>query len=231
MASNNRDNGCGRLLQLQNITVGNDSTPLIKNLDLCVNQGEFVALLGPSGCGKTTLLRAISGLIDPMEGTVLLRKEPAPCTTWPEFRRRVVLIQQTPVLLDSSVRHNLQKPFQYQSANEQDFPQNKAVELLNNFGVDPSRMDQNAQSLSVGQQQRVCLIRALLLQPEVLLLDEPTSALDPEAVRSVEDLFVTEARHRGLSALLVTHDRSQAKRICDRSVSLNEYLTREARIG
>ena len=231
MPQNKQDNCPSKLLELKNVIVGNDSTPLIKNLDLCVNEGEFVALLGPSGCGKTTLLRAISGLIDPMGGTVLLKNEPAPVTTWPEFRRRVVLIQQTPVLLDDTVKNNLNRPFRYQSANEQKFPEDKAVELLNNFGVDPSRMQQNAHSLSVGQQQRVCLIRALLLQPEVLLLDEPTSALDPEAVRSVEDLFVTEARHRGLSALLVTHDRSQAQRVCDRSVSLESYLTREARIG
>ena len=223
-------NNCDRLLQLRNISVGN-TKPLIKNLDLCVNQGEFVALLGPSGCGKTTLLRAISGLIDPLEGQILLHDDPSPCGSWPDFRRRVVLIQQTPVLLDDTVENNLQRPFQYQSAKGKQFPAKKAKKLLSNFGLDPSRMQQNAHSLSVGQQQRVCLIRALLLQPEVLLLDEPTSALDPQAVRSVEDLFVTQARNSGLSALLVTHDRDQAKRICDRSVSLIEYLTSEARIG
>lgn len=220
-----------KLLQLRDLSVQAQGTPLIRGLDLCVRQGEFVAVLGPSGCGKTTLLRAVSGLVDPLEGEVLLRNVIAPAGQWPEFRRRVVLIQQTPVLLDLTVEENLRRPFQYQSSEGQGFPLDRAVSLLESFGVDGSRLGQPARSLSVGQQQRVCLVRALLLQPEVLLLDEPTSALDPEAVRSVEEVFVTEARNRGLSALLVTHDRAQAERVCDRSVALAPFLTEEALIG
>jgi len=223
--------GGERLLELSGLSAGTDGRVLITGLDLCVREGEFVALLGPSGCGKTTLLRAVSGLIDPLEGAVRLRGEEAPGDHWPSFRRRVVLIQQTPVLLDRTVEENLRRPFDYDSAGEAGFPGDRAVSLLEVFGVDESRMSQNARSLSVGQQQRVCLVRALILQPEVLLLDEPTSALDPESVRSVEEVFVREARQRGMSALLVTHDRAQAERVCDRSVELQPYLTEEARIG
>ncbi len=224
--------GAGRrLLELQSLSVATDSEPLIEGLDLCVREGEFTALPGPSGCGKTTLLRTVAGLIDPMAGRVALRGKAAPGGDWPSYRRKVVLIQQTPVLLDETVEVNLARPFQYDSSGESAFPRERALELLGVFGVSRSRMSQAARTLSVGQQQRVCLVRALLLQPEVLLLDEPTSALDPESVRSVEDVFVTEARNRGMSALLVTHDRAQADRVCDRSVALQPYLTEVAGNG
>jgi putative ABC transport system ATP-binding protein len=220
--------GGERLLELSSLSVGAGDEVLMRGLELCVREGEFVALLGPSGCGKTTLLRAVSGLVDPLEGTVRLRGREAPAGEWPEFRRRVVLIQQTPVLLDATVDENLRRPFLYASSAGRDYPDDRARSLLASFGVTASRLGQQARSLSVGQQQRVCLVRALLLQPEVLLLDEPTSALDPEAVRSVEEVFVMEARNRGMSALLVTHDRAQAERVCDRSVPLAPYLGRGA---
>jgi len=166
----------------------------------------------------------VAGLVDPAEGDVLLDGASPEELGWPGFRRRVVLVDQRPVLLPGSVEENLVLPFTYSVSKNRGFPREEALALLKAFGVSGERMAQEARSLSQGQQQRVCLARAFLLKPDVLLLDEPTSALDPEAVSSVEGTLATETRRRGLSALIVTHDREQARRLCDRAIDLTGYM-------
>lgn len=204
--------------------MGVDDHILLQNINIRLREGEFVALLGPSGCGKTTLLRCVSGLSDPPKGDILFRGDPIPETERPWYRRRVVLVHQNPVLCETTVIQNLRLPFGFKSLQSEPFPRDRAEELLAVFGISARRLEQPALSLSVGQQQRVCLVRALLLQPEVLLLDEPTSSLDEQARASVEKTFVEEARSRKMSALLVTHDQSQARRICDRVVDLVPHI-------
>lgn len=212
------------LLVLSNLTVGVAGRTLLQGINIRLREGEFVGLLGPSGCGKTTLLRCVSGLSDPLGGDIHFRGEPVPEARRPCYRRRVVLVHQNPVLCDTSVVGNLRLPFTFKSLQSEPFPLKRAEELLGVFGISIQRLSQDALSLSVGQQQRVCLVRALLLQPEILLLDEPTSSLDEKARASVESTFVEEARGRKMSALLVTHDRSQARRICDRVVDLGPHI-------
>lgn len=211
------------MLQVNGLSVSAGGKVLLKGIHLSLRKGELVALCGPSGCGKTTLLRALAGLVDPAEGEVLLADAHPAQMGWPLFRRRVVLVDQRPVLLPGTVEENLALPFTYGVSQGAPFPEADALALLEAFGVSRQRFSQEARSLSQGQQQRVCLARALLLKPDVLLLDEPTSALDPEAVSSVEGTLASETRRRGLSALIVTHDREQAGRLCDRSLDLSEY--------
>lgn len=211
------------VLELRDLAVKAGGRVILRGIGITLLRGETVALCGPSGCGKTSLLRAVSGLDEAASGTVTLAGASPEETGWPAFRRRVVLVDQRPVLLPGSVRDNLMVPFTYRSAGGTAFPERDASDLLDAFGVFGERMAQEARTLSQGQQQRVCLARAFLLKPDVLLLDEPTSALDPEAVQSVERTLAGETRKRGLSALVVTHDRAQAARLCDRSVDLSAY--------
>lgn len=208
---------------MRDLSVKAGGTILFRNLDLDLKEGEMVALCGPSGSGKTTMLRVLNGLIDPNTGSIALNDSSGDQSGWPEFRSRLILVDQRPVLFEGTVRDNLRRPFEYRTHSKRSFPEEEAVCLLETFGVSAKRMDQEARSLSQGQQQRVCLVRAFLLKPEVLLLDEPTSALDPEAVSSVEAILADETRKRGLSALIVTHDRSQAERLCDRILDLTDY--------
>jgi len=211
------------MLDLRGLSVAAGGRVLVSGISITLDKGEMVALCGPSGCGKTSLLRAVAGLDDPAGGHVLLNGL-TPCGIgWPRFRRRVVLVDQRPVLLPGSVRENLALPFAYAASMGARFPEEEARTLLETFGVNPERFTQEARTLSQGQQQRVCLARAFLLKPDVLLLDEPTSALDPEAVSSVENTLRTETLRRGLSALIVTHDREQARRLCDRAVDLSDF--------
>ncbi len=211
------------LLSIKGLSVAAGGVTLFSGLDLRLGTGEMVAVCGPSGSGKTSMLRAIAGLSDPAEGTVLLRGSTPDETGWPEYRRSVLFMDQRPVLLQGTVRTNLSLPFAYAVNSEREFPEEEAAALLETFGVSSARMDQEARSLSQGQQQRVCLVRAFLVRPEVLLLDEPTSALDQDAISSVETALVEETRKRGLSALVVTHDKAQAERLCDRILNLSDY--------
>jgi ABC-type iron transport system FetAB ATPase subunit len=212
------------VLRLSGFAVAAAGRRLLTDIDLELVGGELVALDGPSGCGKTTLLRAIVGLIDPDAGEVQLHGDCPGDLQWPCYRRRTILVAQRPTLLAGSVRENLTHPFRYRSVGTE-FPAAKAADLLARIGLAPERLDQEARSLSQGEQQRVGLVRALLLEPAVLLLDEPTSALDEEAAAATEEIVSADARERGLAALIVTHLRQQAARWCQRTVDLRSYMT------
>lgn len=207
------------LLRLRDVTVGAGDVRLLQGINFDLEAGERVALTGPSGCGKTTLLRCICGLDDAVAGDITLQGRDGIAWGWPQFRRKVLLVDQRPTLLDDSVRENLQRPFAYRAALKS-FPHEHAGALLDRLGVGAHRMGQNAHSLSIGQQQRLCLIRALLLEPLVLLLDEPTSALDVAAAGDVEDVLREEAEASGLAALIVTHHQRQAEDWCHRRLDL-----------
>jgi ABC-type iron transport system FetAB ATPase subunit len=212
------------MLELQNLTVGTNGVLLLERLNLKLNAGELVALNGPSGCGKTTLLRTISGLIDPLNGRVLFQGRTPDDIGWPNFRRQVTMVDQRPVLFDDTVLHNLEKPFGYRTSGTKTFDRELAEELLDRLRVGSHRLTQDARSLSLGQQQRVSIIRLLLASPKVFLLDEPTSALDPSAVSVVENTVVEETRRDGRAALIVTHDKTQANRLCDRVIDLAPHI-------
>ncbi len=212
----------GPVLSLREIAIAAGGKRLIDGLTLDLHSAELLSVCGPSGCGKSTLLRAIAGLVSPTEGLVLLQGSEPRAIGWPVFRRRVVLVSQRPVLFDDTVRENLARPFTYRYAPSQ-FPDTAALALLERLGIEPERWKQNALSLSTGQQQRVCVVRALLLRPDVLLLDEPSSALDEQSAAALEDTISRWVREEGGSAILVSHDRYQVARWCDREVDLRDF--------
>jgi len=216
------------VLQLADFTVSAGSIVLIEHFDLVLGSGRLVGLTGPSGCGKTTLLRAICGLIDPSSGSIRIQSTTPDSHDWPVFRRKIVLLQQKPILLDTTVLENLKRPFTYSHANGSTYPHQKALELIERFGLSESHLDQSAHSLSVGEQQRICLIRALLIEPLVLLMDEPTSALDEETALIIEHTIAELVHQRDLSVLLVSHNRLQVDRWCDERVDLSPYLSADA---
>ncbi len=208
------------LLELRDLTITAAGTPLHTQISLLVQPGELVAVTGPSGAGKTTLLRTVCGLQSPAAGSVLLEGKDGDAWGWPLFRRKVVLVSQKPALLALTVEDNLRHPFLYKSAEQTPFPAEAARRMLDELGVGTSCWEQDAQTLSVGQQQRVSLIRALLLESPVLCLDEPTSALDPDSAGRVQALISRLAAERGLAALIVTHSPEQADHWCSRRLVL-----------
>ncbi len=211
-------------LDVSDIEVGVGNVRLLTGLSFKLSEGELAALVGPSGCGKTTLLRAIVGLVDPLAGEVRHRGQTADEMGWPVFRRRVVYVEQAPVMLDVPVWSNLSRPFSYRVAGCE-FPEARARDLLSAVGLDGRTCALPARLLSAGQQQRVSLVRALLVQPEVLLLDEPTNALDEVNMALVERLLRQAIDAAGMAALVVTHDRMQAERWCDRVIDLGPFIS------
>lgn len=169
-------------------------------------------IVGPSGAGKTSLLRCLNRLEEPDHGSVTLDGVDITAINPIALRRRVGMIFQTPALFTGGVRANL--AYGLDTVSEDDL-----VAALEAASLDGAFLDRDSSALSVGQAQRVCIARALIRKPEVLLMDEPTSALDRDASARIEEL-VRSLNARGLTVVLVTHDLDQSKRVCDRAVLL-----------
>lgn len=191
---------------------------LLRDVNLRIAGGGIVALRGPSGLGKTTLLRALATLIPLAEGELRLDGLRPEDVGHPVWRRRCIYVAQRPLMLPGSLRENLERPFSYRSASGA-YHAEQAEALLARVGLASVDVGQEARSLSVGEQQRVSLVRALLVEPELLLLDEPTSALDPDAIDLVEELLL-ECAVAGLGIAIVSHDVQQVERLGAESIEL-----------
>ena len=188
---------------------------MLRGLYLRIEEGA-TALLGPSGSGKSTLLRLLNRLADADEGTVRFRGDDVRALDPLELRRRAVLVPQLPAPLPGTVVENVRYgPGLCGRETDSERP----LELA---GLDASYAEREAARLSVGEQQRVMLARALALEPEVLLLDEPTSALDEQARDGVERTLLNLEGRSGLSMVIVTHDRGQAERLAGRIVRISD---------
>ena len=172
-------------------------------------------MLGPSGAGKSTLLRLLNRLSDPEAGRIVFRGQDVREFDPQALRREVCLVPQLPALVEGTVADNLSFGVSFGSGAEAD-----PDTLLPLAGLDPSFSARDASQLSVGEQQRVMLARALALEPKVLLLDEPTSHLDEESRDVIESALSTLRETSGISLILVTHDREQAERLSEHVLEL-----------
>jgi putative ABC transport system ATP-binding protein len=188
---------------------------VLRGVDLRLDDGA-TALLGPSGSGKSTLLRLLNRLADPEAGTIRFRGTDVRSVDPLELRRRAVLVPQLPAPLPGTAAENVR--YGPGLCGRKVDPRGP----LERAGLGSDYADREASRLSVGEQQRVMLARALALDPEVLLLDEPTSALDEQARDGVERTLLELEGRAGLSMLIVTHDRAQAERLAGRIVRIRE---------
>jgi putative ABC transport system ATP-binding protein len=172
------------------------------------------AVLGPSGVGKSTLLRLLNRLADPAAGSVRFLGRDVRELDVLDLRRRAVLVPQQPAPLPGTVAENVAYGPSLRGATAD------VERCLTLAGLDGSYAERDASRLSVGEQQRVMLARALALEPEALLLDEPTAALDETARTGVELTLVELQATLGISIVLVTHDRAQARRLTTRTIEL-----------
>jgi ABC-type methionine transport system ATPase subunit len=196
------------LFELDDVSYSRAGKLVLREVTIRVPVGAS-SVVGPSGSGKSTLLRLLDRLADPdsgrviYEGTDVRERDPL------ELRREVSLVPQLPALIDGTVHDNV--AYGPRLAGHS-FDARSCLELA---GLDPAFEDRDAAKLSVGEQQRVMLARALALQPRVLLLDEPTSALDQTARDAVESTLRGLRARTAISTVVVTHDMEQARRLAD----------------
>ncbi len=179
-------------------------------------------ITGPSGGGKSTLLRLLVRLEEYDSGLFLFKDKPLKELSPLQLRTKIVLLQQTPVIIAGSVRDNLLLPFTFSVNQQLAKPDDEQLrKQLNRVLLNDIALDSVATGLSVGQQQRICLVRSLLLQPEVLLLDEPVSALDPESKRVVEAM-IEKLNGQGITIIMVSHADCMPQRMPIRRLELRD---------
>ena len=203
------------LFNLEDVDYARAGVPVLRDFSAGLREGA-TCVAGPSGSGKSTLLRLLNRLADPASGRVLYRGEDVRERDPLALRREVCLVPQLPALLDGTVADNLR------FAAGLDGGEADVGRCLKLAGLDESFVDRDAGRLSVGEQQRAMLARALAVEPRVLLLDEPTSALDAEARDAIEATLTDLRRRLGISLVVVTHDVQQARRLADWVVRIDE---------
>lgn len=189
------------------VRVEGDDGPIIDGFSARIAARGLTAMVGPSGVGKTTLLRLLNRLDDPDAGMVTLDGADVRSYDVLALRRRVQFVGQVPVTFPGTVAANLGT--------------GDHAALLERVGLSPSLATREADRLSVGESQRMCLARALSLSPEVLVLDEPTSALDTASKAGVEALVASLALD-GLTVVMVSHDPRQATDLADHVLQVGQ---------
>lgn len=206
------------VFELVGVDAGPIGAPILRSLDLVVPASGLTMLAGPSGAGKSTLLRLLNRLDDPTAGEVRWRGRPL--TEWAptELRRQVAMVFQRAPLFPGTVLDNLRVALA-------EVDSQRAAHVLEHVGLSAEMLDQPADTLSGGEAQRMCVARALLTDPSVLLADEPTAALDSSARTRVEDLGRTLA-DSGVAVIWVSHDTNQLRRLADHVIVLADGAVR-----
>ena len=210
-------NGSG--LRLRSVSVDFDGRSILHDVSLTVASGEIVAILGPSGSGKSTLLRLVAGLVEPTSGAVII--DDTDVTSVPTHRRGVGLVFQNNQLFPHlDVAANIAYGLRV-AGMPVDQRRDRVSELLTLVGM-PGFGSREVATLSGGEAARVALARSLATSPRVVLLDEPLSGLDHDLRYSLADDVRRVVRAAGSTAVVVTHDPDEARRIADRVVTLAE---------
>ena len=194
---------------------------VLKGIDLTINKGDVVCLVGPSGCGKSTFLRCLTRLEEPDGGTVMLDGKEITERDIDATRAQMGMVfQHFNLFPHLTVKKNITLAPVRLGRMSQAAADKQAMELLERIGL-ADKADVYPNMLSGGQKRRIAIVRALAMNPEVLLFDEPTSALDPEMVGEVLELMKELARD-GMTMVVVTHEMGFAREVANRVIFIDE---------
>lgn len=226
------------ILSVKNLTKQFGDIQVLKGVDLDVYEGDVVAIIGPSGCGKSTFLRCINCLEDPSGGSIMFEGEDlADMKVDINIHRQKIgmVFQQFNLFNNLSVLENItlapvtiaKKKLKNRKelAKAKEEANKKAIELLRTIGLE-EKANAYPSQLSGGQKQRVAIVRALAMNPKVILFDEPTSALDPEMVGEVLDVMKSLAK-AGMTMVVVTHEMGFAREVSNRVIFVDDGVIAE----
>jgi spermidine/putrescine transport system ATP-binding protein len=205
-------------VELDRVTIRFGDFVAVKSATLKINNGEFFSFLGPSGCGKTTILRTVSGFLDPSEGAVRIGGQDMR-GIGPNKRPTALIFQNLALFPLMSVAENIAYGLRVQGASREG-QRRKAEELLNLIAL-RGQGDKKINELSGGQKQRVAIARALAVEPQVLLLDEPLSALDLKLRQHMRNELRAIQQRVGITFIYITHDQGEALTMSDRIAVMN----------
>ncbi|QEY31271.1 ATP-binding cassette domain-containing protein [Synechococcus sp. RSCCF101] len=204
------------ILEARNLSCRLAGAWLWHGLNLDLRAGERVGLIGPSGSGKTLLLRQVARLERLQSGTLQLAQRSPEQWGLQEWRSRVSYVPQQPVALGGTVADDLRQPFRYAVHRHRGWPQRRLEQWLRHLGRPESFLERRTEHLSGGERQLLGLLRALQLDPAVLLLDEPSASLDQATCHRLEQLLLAWQTGGERALLIVSHDPRQIRRLCGR---------------
>ncbi|MNO12230.1 Arginine transport ATP-binding protein ArtM [compost metagenome] len=211
------------LLEIKNLQKSYGERMVLDGIDLQVRKGEVIVIIGPSGCGKSTFLRCLNGLELVQGGEIeyLGRNLAEGNVDWREIRQRIGMVFQNYDLFPhmTVIDNILLGPLKVQKREKKEALQ-QAEQLLDRVGL-LDRKDAYPRQLSGGQKQRIAIVRALCMNPDIILFDEVTASLDPEMVREVLDVIL-ELANQGMTMIIVTHEMGFAKSVGDFIVFMDQ---------
>ncbi len=201
------------LLELKDLNKSYGKAEILNDVNLSVEKGTILALIGPTGSGKTTLLRIIDLLDEPTSGQLIFEGMDMTEKCEKEklkVRRRMAMVFQKPIAFRSNVLDNVRYGLKVRGQNGRD----KAINVLKFVGLSDYE-SRDANTLSGGEMQRLALARAIVVEPELILLDEPTANLDPKSTAKIEELIL-DLVLQGITVIMATHNMAQCQRLADK---------------
>ncbi len=216
------------IIKVDHMTKSYGDNVVLEDINTTVNKGDIIAIIGPSGCGKSTFIRTLNLLEKPDSGSIFLDGEDlmGKKVDINKMRQKIGMVfQHFNLFPNLTIKENITlAPVKTKLMGKEE-AEDKAEELLERVGLS-DKADAYPDTLSGGQKQRIAIIRALAMNPEILLFDEPTSALDPEMVGEVLELMKELARE-GMTMVVVTHEMGFAKEVANRVMFLDEKGIKE----
>jgi len=207
-------------MRVQGLACIVSGTTLWQDVAFDLHPGMSLGLSGPTGSGKTSLLRILAGLQTPGQGGIRFAGKPQSAWWMPDYRAHVMYLPQRPALPEGTVQAALTAPFRLRAHRGQHYSAKVVQSYLDALQLPTVFLGKRAEELSGGESQLAALLRALLLEPVILLLDEPTASLDATYVGRVEQLLTQWRRTGTRASLWVSHDRAQLARVCDATLTL-----------
>ncbi len=215
-------------VELDHVTIRFGDFTAVDDANLRIEEGEFFSFLGPSGCGKTTILRAVSGFLDPTEGEVRIGGRNMR-GIGPNKRPTALIFQNLALFPLMSVADNIAFGLEVRGISK--FERRKRADELLNLIALPEQAEKLVTALSGGQRQRVAIARALAVEPEVLLLDEPLSALDLKLRQHMRTELRAIQRRVGITFIYITHDQGEALTMSDRIAVMSQGIIQQVGDG